>query len=183
LTQFITFRLYDSVPEWLLRQWRLELAHLPKDERRQEEEVRMNRYADDGRGSCYLARPEIASIVENALLYYHGERYEMHAWTIMPNHVHCLARFDSEAGMWETIKAWKGYTGRRANEALKRRGPFWYRDFYDRFIRNGEHFDNVVRYIDRNPVKARLCANAQGWAYGSARLRSPADMNVGGPRQ
>ena len=33
---------------------------------------------------------------------------------------------------------------------------FWMSDYWDRFIRNEEHFNNTVRYILNNPVKAGL---------------------------
>ncbi len=34
---------------------------------------------DAGHGECLLRRPEIAAIVENALLYFDGARYRLHA--------------------------------------------------------------------------------------------------------
>lgn len=34
--------------------------------------------------------------------------------------------------------------------------PFWQPDYFDRLIRNGEHFDAVMSYIRRNPTMARL---------------------------
>jgi len=43
-------------------------------------------------GPLFLQRPEIAELVQNALL--DGERrlhrYELHAFVVMPNHVHIL---------------------------------------------------------------------------------------------
>lgn len=44
------------------------------------------------RGSRILDLPNIAAIVESALLHFDGERYRLIAWCVMPNHVHLLDR-------------------------------------------------------------------------------------------
>ena len=36
------------------------------------------------------------------------------------------------------------------------------------YIRDGKHFRAVVRYIEENPVKARLCKNPEDWQFSSA---------------
>ena len=38
-----------------------------------------------------------------------------------------------------------------------KRYRFWMDDYWDRYIRNQEHFNLVVEYILNNPVKAGLC--------------------------
>ncbi|MCX6618724.1 MAG: hypothetical protein NTZ98_21825 [Acidobacteria bacterium] len=51
---------------------------------------RIERYLDSGVGACRLARPDIAELVANALRYFDGQRYCLHAWCLMPNHVHTV---------------------------------------------------------------------------------------------
>jgi putative transposase len=48
---------------------------------------------------------------------------------------------------------------------------FWERDYFDRYIRDDGHLAAVVRYVERNPVKAGLVARAEDWPFGSARRR------------
>ena len=43
----------------------------------------------------------------------------------------------------------------------------WMRDYWDRYIRNDRHFENVVLYIHQNPVKAGLCEHAEDWPWSS----------------
>jgi hypothetical protein len=62
----------------------------------------------------------------------------------------------------------KSYTANRANALLSRSGPFWAREYFDRYIRNGEHFTNTVAYIHNNPVKAKLCSDPSDWPFSSA---------------
>ena len=172
LTQFITFRLHDSFAQRLLDQWREELDAMDEEERRREGYRRTEAAVDAGHGACWLRRVEIARIVEDGLRYHDGVRYDLMAWTLMPNHVHLLARIREGYPLPKTVQSWKARSARRANEILGRSGPFWYRDDDDRYIRDEAHLANCLRYIDMNPVKAGLYATPEGWARGSAKLGS-----------
>ena len=52
-----------------------------------------------------------------------------------------------------------------------RSGQFWMEDYFDRYIRNEKHYWNTVRYIENNPVKARLCKEPSDWPFSSAWFR------------
>src|SRR5437870_2630266 len=91
LIQFVTFRLVDSFPESLRSEW----EHLWKIEDERERRIELEAYLDRGRGDCHLRRPEIAALVETAILLVNGTRHELRAWVIMSNHVHALFRVDA----------------------------------------------------------------------------------------
>jgi len=59
----------------------------------------------------------------------------------------------------------KRFTARDANKILNRKGDFWYREFYDHYIRNENEFRNVLRYIYHNPVKAGLVSKPEDWRF------------------
>ena len=44
-------------------------------------------------------------------------------------------------------------------------------DYFDRYIRNADHFVKTIQYIENNPVKARLCKRPEDWPFSSARRR------------
>lgn len=67
---------------------------------------------------------------------------------------------------------WKSFTAEEANCLLGRTGPFWARDYYDRWICDDHHLAAVVRYIERNPGKAELVAEPEDWPFSSARRRA-----------
>ena len=100
-----------------------------------------------------------------------GVRYRLHAWTVMPNHVHVLLSPLPEWPLGTIVSSWKRFSGREANKRLERTGAFWQVDYWDRFIRNDAHFWATVNYIDANPVKAGLIMEASLWPWGSARFR------------
>jgi REP element-mobilizing transposase RayT len=134
-----------------------------------EKRERLENYLNAGYGRCYLKQPQIATLVENAFLYFDGRRYRLYAWVIMPNHVHTLFQPFEGYTLGRIIHSWKSYTASRANDILGRKGEFWYREYYDRYIRNEAHFARAVDYIHNNPVAARLVVKAEDWPYSSAR--------------
>ncbi|MBN2009978.1 transposase [candidate division KSB1 bacterium] len=130
---FVTFRLSDTIPVAIIKQLReaneqsiaLELARTGKTNHNRVHELKFNLlmqiddYLDNNQEIRYLSNPEIARIIQNALLFFgvlfvhdiepiadmptikiiHSEstesllpkpRYILLRWMIMPNHVHVL---------------------------------------------------------------------------------------------
>ena len=166
--QHICFRLADSLPSHLLRRWDEDLRHLPESKRLAAKRRRVEEALDKGLGACWLRRPEIASLVAEALMHFAGVRYRLHAWVVMPNHVHVLVTLLDDISLSSVLHSWKSYTVRGANALLRRRGPFWQPDYFDRFVRDERHYRATVHYIHHNPVKAELCRRASDWRWGSA---------------
>jgi REP element-mobilizing transposase RayT len=166
LTQFVTFRLCDSFPVERRHEWEA-LLQIEDDRKRREQ---LEGYLDRGLGACYLRRDDIAQIVQDAFCLFHTIRYELEAWVIMPNHVHVLFHV-LDFPMAETIKGWKSVTARRANKILGRTGKFWHDDYWDTYMRNGEQTGKARRYIENNPIKARLVVDPKNWQWSSAGFR------------
>ena len=103
--------------------------------------------------------------------HFDGERYRLLAWCVMPNHVHALIETKEGFPLADVLHSWKSFTGSQANKFLNRRGEFWQREYLDRFVRNAEHYEAVVAYIEENPVKAGLAKFKTEWAWSSARFR------------
>ncbi|MBP6310690.1 MAG: transposase [Flavobacteriales bacterium] len=122
LIQHVSYHLADSLPKEALEQMSVQLKSLPPKLRDAEKEKRIAAYIDAGKGSCVLRVPEIAEMVQNAFLLFHGERYILHAWCVMPNHVHVLFQPVQGWSMSKIVASWKSYTGRRISEYLKSTG-------------------------------------------------------------
>ena len=124
--------------------------------------TRIEEYLDRGFGHCELRNLKVASLVEENWLRFDGMDYRLLAWVIMPNHVHLLVEIWQKP-MTELLQNWKGYTARRVNRVLGRRGKLWQDDYWDRYIRNETHYRKVVHYIEWNPVKAGLVRTPEQW--------------------
>jgi REP element-mobilizing transposase RayT len=96
--------------------------------------------------------PNIARLVI-ACIQQDQNNYSLHAWVVMPNHVHLL--ITPRANVSEMLRRIKGVTSREANKQLNRTGkPFWQHESYDRLVRNSDEFRRIENYIIQNPVKA-----------------------------
>ena len=168
ILQGITFHLDDSLPAVVVERMKRKAKQSPHPER--ELRTAVQRYLDAGHGACYLKEPALARTVEHALLHFDGQRYRLLAWVIMPNHVHLLVEIIEGYPLHEVIHSWKSFTAQEINKALKRRGTFWQREYFDRFIRNEKHLRKSIRYIHNNPVKAGLVANSGDFPFSSARF-------------
>ena len=165
--QHICFRLADSLPQSLLEQWEDELRRLPETEQQYERRQRIETALDQGHGECLLNRHEVAALVRDALRYFDGDRYHLHGWVIMPNHVHVLVTLLGDNTLSGVAHSWKSYTAQQANRLLGRTGAFWNVDYFDRFMRDEKHFAATLDYIHWNPVKAGLCAEPGDWQWTS----------------
>ena len=172
IAQGITFRLADSVPRSVIDRWREEIgltgASKSDEARYQELLRRIAEYEDAGWGECHLRRPEIATLVCEAIVRFDRQRYRLWEWCVMPNHVHVLMKQFRGSLLGDIVRRWKGVTAREANALLGRRGPFWMREYHDRRIRNEKHMERAREYIRNNPVKAGLCERPEDWPWSSA---------------
>lgn len=147
--QAITFRLADSLPAPVVEAMAKELRAVPEAERDAEAVRRVNRLLDAGHGACVLRDPRAAALVQEALLFGHGERYELLAWTVMPNHVHALIRPGEGWALGTIVGSWKKRSARGINHLTGREGALWFREYFDRFQRDGGHRERTVAYIER----------------------------------
>ncbi len=167
IPQFLTFRLFDSLPEHVVEKWRAETADAGEAG---EIVFRKNveSYLDSGYGECFLKNDRVAELVENSLLFHHQKKYSLISWVVMPNHIHFLATPFNGVELAEIAHSIKSYTAHEANKILNRSGQFWQHEPFDRYIRNRDHYVNVINYIENNPVKAKLCREKSDWRYSSA---------------
>lgn len=167
-TYFITFRLADSLPATKLRRHRKQRESWvaaqgprpwsPETEREYYRRFfgKLEHWLDMGSGECLLEDPANAGIIADCLQFFEGQRSELHAWVIMPNHVHVLLDVLPEAELSKLVMSWKGFSARRIHERMGRCGSLWQRSYFDRIVRDWDHFARCVRYIRRNPQKAKL---------------------------
>jgi REP element-mobilizing transposase RayT len=130
-------------------------------------------------GPVWPQDPQIASMIGNALIYGETVRqsYTLRAWVIMPNHVHAILqpRVDMP-----TIMRWlEGRTSRVANQILDRTGaPFWQDESFDHWVRSAEEFQDLIEYVENNPVKAGFVEAKEQWPWSSAGWQGGTDHRL-----
>lgn len=168
LPQFITARLYDSLPQNVLQRFRLELQRKGVENIEYEMRKQIEGFLDKNYGECFLKEERVAKIASDALLFHAEKKYKLIAWVVMPSHIHSLAVPSENIELAEITHSIKSYTAKEANKILNRTGKFWQRESFDRYIRNHEHLIKTIDYIENNPVKAGLCENYTDWKFSSA---------------
>lgn len=129
----------------------------------------MDRLLDGGTtGPLFLKQPEIASIVAESILAGEKrfERYALHSYVVMPNHVHLLVTPRVTSRKW--LGPPKGFTGHEANRVLGRSAPFWQDESYDHLVRDDTEFERIRTYIETNPVSAGLADLPELFPWSSA---------------
>ena len=122
-------------------------------------------------GPVWLQDSRVATVIVDALRYGASVRrfYHLHAWVIMPNHVHVI--FQPLAEMSKVMRWLKGRTARLSNRILGRTGTtFWQDESFDHWIRSPEELQDLIAYIENNPVKAGLVDVPRQWRWSSAGL-------------
>jgi REP element-mobilizing transposase RayT len=173
-TQFITYRLADSLPQNVLKKWQNELGNNQINDAEFRKNIEV--YLDKGYGECYLNQQDIAEMIEENLLRFDKHKYKLYAWVIMPNHIHLLLTPKIGYSLSKVVHSCKSYSASMANKILERSGKFWFPESFDRFIRNYEHFENTFTYIEQNPVKAKLCEKSSDWRFSSAYRRKKEEL-------
>ncbi len=194
VTYFVTFRLADAVLETVLAQWREErerwLKFHPRpwdwktsrDYQRLFEESR-EEWLDRGEGSCLLRDARLAGVIRDALLHFHGERYLLDDFVIMPNHVHLLVKPLGDHSLSEILRSWKSFTAKTINQQAGREGALWMVESFDTIVRDHEHLAAAREYIARNPEKAHLPAGAFLHARRSVILTDSAAGHLARPEE
>jgi len=106
----------------------------------------------------------LATLAEAASQY----RVAIHAYVLMDNHLHLLATPPSADALSRMMQS----LGRRYvgwfNARHQRTGTLWEGRFRAGLIEGERHLLACMRYIELNPVRAGLCAEALQWPWSSA---------------
>ena len=179
---FVTFRLVNSIPKAIVRSYRAKVNWLRSQLERE---------------PTYSSSKETAesSIWQTRLEELHREWFKksediLHRAEHGPNgsnHVHSVFKpfitdsefltlirwdgvkpIDRYSGVSRIMHSLKGRTARECNLIVRRTGGFWEHESFDRVIRAGK-FDNTVRYVLNNPVKAGLVDYWEDWRWNYCR--------------
>ncbi|RMD66568.1 transposase [Candidatus Parcubacteria bacterium] len=187
-TLFVTFRLHGSLPQDVLKALHAQQDALQnglskkQDAHKAQQEIfwQLDSALDDaGSSPVWLKNPEVANMVAGAIRFLDSKKYELLAYCIMPNHVHLVITplpVDESKEQYhplpDIIKSLKGFTARRANAILGRRGTFWQEEYYDHVVRNQEALERILQYVLYNPVKAGLVEKPEDWPWSYCKVCS-----------
>lgn len=117
-------------------------------------------------------QPQAAGILLGKLHEYRDKGfYQLHDYVIMPDHVHVLLTPGQDCSLEKAAQMFKGGSSREIGFKF----PVWHPGFSEHWIRGREDYDQHVKYIRENPVKAGLVEQANGYAFSSTNCTLPLD--------
>ena len=90
------------------------------------------------------------------------------AWCLMPNHVHLILVPAGEDGLRATLAPLHTRYAQEINRREGRCGHLWQGRFAS-FPMDDAHLHACLRYVELNPVRARLADRPEDWPWSSAR--------------
>ena len=141
--QFITFRTYESLDEYIKKLSQIDISNSKK-------QYLIDKYLDKSAKGNYL-NGDILDFMYNFLLSKDKEIYEIISFVIMSNHIHLLLK--PLINLDKMMRIIKGGSAYNINKMLNSKGKFWANNYYDRAIRDEEHFFRVYDYIKNNCLK------------------------------
>ena len=107
-------------------------------------------------------------LIEVLRAYTLAEKFKVHDFVVMPDHLHLLLTVDGEMTIEKAMQLVKGNFSFRAGKEIGIRDEIWQRGFSDVRITNEGSFRAHQEYIWDNPVKAGLAKSREGYPYSSA---------------
>jgi len=94
--------------------------------------------------------------------------YMLHAFVVMPDHLHVLLTPAETTTIEKAMQMIKGGSAHKMGLERPNKFPVWHTGFHDRWMRDAEEYRGSKRYIEQNPVVARLSEAAEAYPYSSA---------------
>jgi type I restriction enzyme R subunit len=150
----------------------------------------------DGQSSIrHFTDDRLANVVRDAFLHFAEERYHLFAFVVMPSHHHWLfipkAEWAEEFAnrrigkkKFQTPResishSIQSFTASQCNKLLNRTGAFWQTEAFDHYARDTEELHRIIRYIEQNPVAAKLVTRASDYPWSSAAIREKVGLKPG----
>ncbi len=108
--------------------------------------------------------PTHAELILETLQHYRAQgAYKLHAFVVMPDHVHLLLTSTGNT-ISHVMNLVKGGFSHNMRSAM----PIWQRGYTDHLVHSRDDFLTHRTYIHQNPVRARLTTRPELYPYSSA---------------
>ena len=114
---------------------------------------------------CIFQVSATAELLKQTLLGYRGQgKFLLHAFVIMPDHLHALITPAADVSLEKAMQFIKGGFSFQFKSKL----DVWIRGFNESQIMTQAKFANCVRYIEENPVRRGLVSTPEAHPFSSA---------------
>jgi len=103
--------------------------------------------------------------------------YKVHAFVLMPDHLHVLLTPGATTTVEKAMQMIKGGSSHRMSLERPNKFPIWHTGFHDRWMRDAEEYRGSKRYIEQNPVEAKLVERSEDYVFSSANGKYVLDLS------
>ena len=115
-----------------------------------------------------LQSDRMASLFCNTLCQYRAAgKFRLHAFVVMPNHIHLLLTVPEGVTLERAIQFIKGGFSYQCGKLLGVHSAIWQKSFLDRRVRDADEYARYREYIHQNAVRAGLVSAAEEYTYSS----------------
>lgn len=111
----------------------------------------------------FFRHEQWARLMVAILEHYSDNDYVLHAYVIMPDHLHLL--LTPSVSLERSMQLIKGGFSFRVKRELEWKGEIWQQGFTDHRIRNEENWEHHIAYIRQNPIRARIVEDSVLYPY------------------
>jgi putative transposase len=104
--------------------------------------------------------------------------YKLHAFVVMPDHLHVLLTLGESTTVEKAMQMIKGGSSHRMGQDRSKAFPVWHSGFHDRWMRNAAEYRECKLYIEQNPVVAKMVERAEDYGLSSASRQFRLDLSA-----
>jgi len=95
------------------------------------------------------------------------QRFLLHAFVVMPDHMHIILTPEPESPLEKSMQYIKGGFSYRVKIELDYQRPIWQSGFTEHRIKDLLDYEQHVNYVHDNPVRAKLVLLAEDYSWSS----------------
>ena len=103
--------------------------------------------------------------------------YKLHAFVLMPDHLHVLLTPEETTTVEKAMQMIKGGSAHRIGLERPNKFPIWHAGFHDRWMRDAEEYRGSKRCIEQYPVEAKLVERPGDHVFSSASGKYVLDLS------
>ncbi len=121
----------------------------------------------NNRNACFFAEQDYTVYLDKLKEYATKYEVKIHSYVLMTNHTHLLLTPKEKDGTSQLLQSLGRYYVRYINQTHNRTGTLWEGRFKSTLIDSEQYFLLVSRYIELNPVRAKMVKHPAEYPWSS----------------
>ncbi len=126
----------------------------------------------NNRQPCFFTKIDYTLYLKKLYEYCSHYGVNIHSYVLMTNHVHLLLTPNHDSAISQAMQSLGRYYVRYINSCYKRTGTLWEGRYKDSLVDSERYLLTVSRYIELNPVRARMVSHAAEYPWSSYRTNA-----------